>query len=300
MTLIPAHMIPVVDAFLRGIDPRVPEEDRLDALSTAMAEPIFVMGMVSQILMDYHARAERLGALDAGHFVDDMRRRFLGMQAEDTLGYALNTAQAGERVETRLTDPPQPVPFQRRPEAPDLTPRPLYPVPVAAPQARRGSGPNGEWTVADAAREAGELSRRRIEAEITGIGQGGSYPGAPRVASSPPAEAAPVRADAHVPPDPNRPPQLQRLLEDLQAKRLDEAAVEGDLDDPMQARAAIAGAMALDPEEPEEAALPVQPPEGSNDLGGAVCGAMTSKGPCRLMAGHLVLPVPGTEDGHVA
>jgi hypothetical protein len=299
--MIEPELIPVVDALLTGLDPRIEVPVRIEALDRAMAlAPQFTLGALSQILMDYHTRAEKAAGRPSGFYVDAMRTRMLGtLPDDDLLGYAVGSAAAGEHVEVRHIQVTPRTVRPRRVGEQEITvnhpgsdrwtggdKRETEPEPT-----RKGTGPHGEWTVADAAREAAQQSQRRREIELmgeAGIPQGGQYPGQPQQHQAPASERLPSGI-----------PELQGLLARLEAQRMDEAAIDSaDLDDPMQARAAIAGSRALDPE--QAATSGEDNDHGAFGTQPIPCGHPTSRGPCALRAGHPELPVPGTEMGHLA
>lgn len=294
--MIEAKLIPAVDALLRALDPRLPGADRTEALAYGLEHfPEWTMGALSQILMDYHSRAEQAAGRPSGFYVDAMRRRMLGdVPEDDLLGFAVGAAAVGERHTPvapgehgyTVNHPGSDRWTGGDPKAEGVEVRHIQVPPtgdLVEPQTKRGTGPGGLWTVADAAAEAAQQSQRRREEEIlgpTGIPQGGQYPGQPQ--QRPPAPSDDV------------PPELARLAQRLEAQRLEEAAIDtADLDDPMQARAAIGASRVLDPEQRSTSV------EG-NAPRLIPCGAPTSRGPCALRKGHPELPVPGTENGHMA
>lgn len=223
---IPRAFAAHVDALLRGLDPRATEQQRRTALDQAAGEPDFIIGLLAQILTDYHRRAEQLAALPPGHYVDRLRTEAFGTLApDDLLGFAIHSATAGEQISfVAVSDPRvgsgagQPAPGWKTagpfdsdwipPEdieterglaparAYPLTVRPDAPmIPRPAPEAE----PRTPRPIAEVAAAAEVARRQRLEDELMrgAIGQGQGYPGGRE------GRGAIAESD---PPEPYRPP----------------------------------------------------------------------------------------------
>ena len=325
----------VADALLLALDPRLPADERAEcALAAVEDDPAFVAGILTEALMGYQVKAERVRGWAPGTVVDRMRRSLLG--PEEVLGHAMHTATAsapaardpwdrtpprrdgdlrrldsgqlqewGEGQWHDVEDPPRPIPFGVRPDAP-VVPNP----------ARHGTGPHGEWTVADAARaaEQARLARQAEALGLTGPGQGGSDQTGGQAVSEPlrAVSGPPAETGGHDFPDDQfadhgvrvlrtGDPRLDALLNDLRARRADEAAIErADPDRPETMGPAMTAA--LDPVQLDDPAPTTPQPDMEAPYGGnsPLCGMMLDTGPCILDRNHPELPVPGTANGHMS
>jgi hypothetical protein len=335
---IPPAYAPFVDAVLRSVDPRLSVEERQLGLEQAAGEPEFVIGLLSQLLSEYHDRAEAMAGLTKGTFVDRLRQRaFSGRSPEEILGYAVHAASAGEEIRFVPVDEPRsPADFRRAQHgaahlhsverddglAPgDSGLRQEPPVrPLSEPHAANTPRP-----LAEVALEAEAARRGRLEAELMGgaTQQGGTYPGSPEV---PDATRVSQEAEHDFPVSdftqngitPILPgdPRLKGLLDRLNQQRREEQAVDtANPDDPRTMGPAIRAAADLDPTVQEQARpaespvpglpgvrtyAPAAPRAASNDGNFTPCGFDTGRGPCALSAGHPELPVPGTVNGHLS
>jgi hypothetical protein len=321
---IPEQYRRVADLVLMGLDPRHSEEHRAEFMLAAVEQsPEFVAGLLGSVVEDYHRRAEALRRLSPGHMVDQMRAKILG--AEDVLGVAMHSARAGESVKVQVTNPDalgqavlsgdsffkrewlegrgpeEPaVVHLRQPGETRFSTGGHIPDPEASStgDTRVGTGPNGEWTVADAAM-AGEQARRARQAAEFGSAappQGGRDQTGGQAVSEP---LRAVSGDAAIPTPGGLDPRVAGLLRNLRAQRRDEAAIEqADLDDPRTMPAAMTAA--LDPVQLDDPESPTATPDGGNDQEVGLCGSLTGSGPCILGAGHPELPIPGTQNGHMS
>lgn len=316
MSHVPAELRGVMDALLLGLDPRLTETERDDAMLVAVADaPEFVVGVLASIVEGTHRRIERLRSLPPGTFVDRMRAEYLGAPEVQEWGdgrwHDVDDPPEQQRIERFLASPDR---VRERIEQIRRAPDP----PVAKyghnlPDNRRGTGPHGEWTVADAAAaaEQARLARQAADLGLATPGEGGRDQTGGQGLSEPlrPPSVDMPRQGVSPKPDPRVAEHLARLAQ----QRREEAAINAaDPDRPETMTAAMTAA--IDPSQMADAALgipdggndtesPPLLPDGAGDPGGAgpqLCGKPTATGPCVLMAGHPVLPVPGTEHGHMS
>lgn len=267
--IIPPQYRGVMDALLKGLDPRLSEEQRLDHLEQAMAEPDFCLGILAEVMRGYHARAEALAGLAEGTFVDRLRRQaFREVDPDDVLGIAINDARPGEQVQVLVTNEGN------------------------ARRAAPSNPPEGQRTprpIAVVAAEAELAHRRRLESEISGTS-------APN-----PVQESPT-ADFEQNGITVLDPATAAIIANLRAQRAREAAVDqADPDDPSTMRAAIAAAEVADAPRPAPApAAPrtYQPAPRQAEEG--LCGVSTNLGPCVLRPGHPVAPGFPGENGHMS
>lgn len=296
-----------VDAMLRGLDPRLPEDARQEALLEAAAEPEYVVGALAGILFGYHTRAEEISGRPAGSMVDALRAKlFAPLPADDVIGYAVHSAGPGdvvrfvpvdvapdathaERVAAhaearaaalRIGGTPEDRTWMVRRQDGTVAPTTAQTDPPVKEQAR-------QRTVAEAAAQAEAARRARIAAEMTG------QPGG---ALSAPAE-----------------PTTTDLLPELAAKAAGNPELAA-----LLARVHDRQRQAQDPELPPAPVthLPATPSPTASTFtsnGGnatpageqapaplPACGHQTASGPCALRAGHPVAPGFPGEDGHMS
>lgn len=290
---VPEELRGVLGAVLNGLDPRLSPDERAACLLAATEQdPDYVVGVLSEMVFTHLRRSERIRQLPQGTLIDQMISERLPVQhlpvlqpphrdGDQRLTSTGQLQEWGQGMWHDVDEPPAPVHLTRADgDAVQAFAAALHDVPP----------PPRVWTVEDAARVAEETRRARLDAELAagGVNQGAGYPSHQTGGQS---GSEPLST-------PNVDPRVKALLERHLQERRDLAAIDAaDLDDPATMPAAMTAA--LDVTQLDDPPSRVTTPYGHNDQT-ITCSHPTSAGPCRLTAGHPLLDVPGTENGHIA
>lgn len=114
----------LTDATLRALDPRLPDTERTAARDAMTRNPDYTIGVLTQIIEDYHTRAENTAGRPAGSSVDRLRSRLLELNDDAVWAVALTSGTESEQATFTILDPTRP--------ADEATPPPPAPDPLPA------------------------------------------------------------------------------------------------------------------------------------------------------------------------